>query len=61
MSEEIRPMMGSIIRAATSSRVGTKLKSLAKLAKLLTEAGLLTCGQVGHKLKKGAQVDHKLK
>ena len=36
------------------------MKSLAKLARLLTEAGLLTCGQLGHKLKNGAQVDYKL-
>ena len=27
-------------------------------AAILTEAGLLTCGQLGHKLKNGAQVDH---
>ena len=61
VSEKIRPMMGLITWAATSSQIGTKLKSLANLARLLTEAGLLTCGQLGHKLKNGAQVDHKLK
>ena len=57
VSVEIRPMMGLISSVATSSQVGTKLKSLANLARLLTEAGLLTCGQLGHKLKNGAQVD----
>lgn len=44
-------MMGLISRVATSSQVGTKLKSLANLARLLTEADLVTCGQVGHKYK----------
>ena len=57
MSVEIRPVMGLISSAVTSSHHGTKLKSLAKLERLLTEAGLLTCGQLGHKLKNGAQVD----
>ena len=57
VSVEIRPMMGLISSVTTSSQVGTKLKSLANLARLLTEAGLLTCGQLGHKLKNGAQVD----
>lgn len=58
VSEEIRPMMGLISWAATSFQVGTKLKSLANLTRLFVEAGLLTCGQVGHKLKNGVQVDH---
>ena len=58
VSVEIRPMMGLIPSAVTLSHHGTKLKSLAKLARLLTEAGLLTCGQLGHKLKNGTQVDH---
>ena len=55
--KRLPPKLGGS-ECGTSSHHGTKLKSLAKMAKLLTEAGLLTCGQLGHKLKNGAQVDH---
>ena len=39
VSVEIRPMMGLISSVATSSQVGTKLKSLANLARLFERGG----------------------